>query len=187
MSMLLGYKVVGDRVYYQHGGFMCEDGKCYSFNIINTDTQILGTLRDDNVLMLPESQQWDKSTKRIPSGLSDTLDRFLVEYDTFEDFKRNMPKDISAKDINSLMEPYYDNVISQLKSVTVGIFNTQTAYRKDEFAVIFFTVKGRVEMPIRLLIGEPSLIQERYYGNYTGEFKRFVEELGNLTGGIVWR
>lgn len=185
----LGYGVVGTEIYYQHAAFIGVNEKYYRFNMVNTDDQILGSLNTEETLRIEAGAgQFTGQVRQYQQGLFDVLDHYLTEYETFEEFRDAAPKqDITAKDLDYLLQAYRTTVIEALSKVSHSVFHVQSVVQKDEKAYVNFIAHDRVEFPLKLRIGEPSVVSRRNYGKLTSHFEEFVEKLCDYTGDLIWR
>lgn len=182
---VLGFEKVVSRATYLYYEFMGKDDRFYVFSILYDSHRIWGTLEGAQALQLTSGGK--TVAVGVQEGMLDVLEKFLRVYNDKDEFNDNRAKKITKDELDMFLAPYYNSMKNKLSNVSLHNFSVQKVVDNGTFFTIYFTLLTRMELPIKLNIGEPSVVVRRDYLKYSKPFEHFVEKLGEITGEIIWR
>jgi hypothetical protein len=182
---ILSHKFSYGKVTQFSTDFIGRDEKYYSFNILFTNSRIVG---DPNSLNdKAESVALLEGSKDTPLeiGLFTHFSRYLRRFETFEEFKSFKSVSVTSELVAYMYSTYLEELRFQILTIHIQPFKVIEVIESDSSLNVYFTVFNRVELPLRYFLGEVSVIQPRNYGKHTQSFMRFVECIGSLVGGSI--
>lgn len=182
---VLSFKTNYGRILHTVAEFKGKDGKFYSLSVAHTNYSIIG---DPNTMNKPkESVAFleDRSETDGPLGLFSQIARYLIKHETFEEFKKYSSMNLLSSDSQGMYKMYSEFLEKNMKTVYNTPFTTMYVNIDDWFVYVYFQVFNRIEEPIRLLVGDKTAIKLRKYGKHTDSYKKYLELLGEHTGGVI--
>lgn len=184
-QVILGHKEVTLGLTYEFYEFLGWDDKFYSISLVYNDFNILGSMKSINTLRLFGDSE--PSTMK-PMGLYEVLDNSLECYETKEDWLRNRARLITKEELSKFLGIYYNRISEAVLNTNTDKFTVVNFTFSNETAVaVYFNFDGILQMPLKMYIGEPSVVKIRNYGEDTLEFRSFVERLGQaINSMVIW-
>lgn len=186
VSAWLGHESVGDVFTYEMYRFRCVDGKYRSIDVVYDSSRIIGSLSALNTNLLETKSM--SLIKPKPVIVFPVLDSISCTWNSLKELNANGPKPISEKVFNKMVSVYFQQIMNRLYAVATEHFrvvSVQIPGRMASFVVTFRGIDDFLQ-PVKLHLGEVSAVVDYDFGVLTPEYKRFVEQLGEVTGGVVW-
>lgn len=187
-KVMLGNHCAGKGLYYETYEFMGQDERYYVCGFIYDESKVIPYTESSVELFLGMGESTEAPVSdEEERGLLAIFESALMSYPSLEEFKANRPKKLDKSEMEKMLLYYYQGIKQRLLEQSFGSFQVSDVEMTGHSAVVFFKKKGYLQSPIRMQLGEPTLVKRRNYGDLNESFEEFVEGLGDLTGGIVWR
>jgi hypothetical protein len=181
----IGHKVVKSMVSWESYDFMGPDDRIYSLSVVYDKTRIIGSPESMVSLMLTDGNE----QKKYEESVEDILDSLLVSCDSVESWQKNRRKEVTKEALDNMVRRYLERAVVGVSSVSTSNFTVVSAELitpELPMLALSFLFDNVLQLPVRIIVGEPSLVKRRDYGVYTQEFFEFMGEVGSVSGGIVW-
>ena len=178
--------IVGEGVKQYLIDFLDKSGKYNSCNVLFDEYKIYGIPGSKHLKKLESFGEYI-SNPQDDVSLFDILDANTVKFDTKSEWVKSRPLPLNERKLKAESLARCSGVMDQIFSVNVGDFKIvgidMISFKE---LCVYFALRGHMYSPLRIMIGEPTLMRPRNYKGTSEEFREFVSEITNITGGVYW-
>lgn len=185
-KLLVRQIVTGNAVKHSLLDFVGQDGKYYCCSVLFDDYRIYGVPGSKYVKKL---QSFSNHTGIAEDDVSlfDILDANTVSFENKQDWVKNRPLPLDETKLNNESLSRCQEVLDAIFNINNGVFKVVLVELISIREVcVHFATRGHMYAPLRLNVGDPSLVRVRRYKGSSESFKDFVTEITNITGGVYW-
>lgn len=184
-QVILRVKIVGSDFRFGVFDFWGNDGFFYASSFCFDDHRVYGTLQNMSTVRIGGKAEGDEI--EVAKSLPTVFDQYLVAYTTKEEYVKNRSKVLTEEQLTQILSKNYEKVLSAVwVSSTVNFSVVDVVLRGSSSVIVYYSLSGKIYMPLKFSIGEPSLIKAQNFGPVTTEFRSFVESIGEILGGVIW-
>jgi len=184
ISVMLGHHRVESLFTYEMYRFRDARGKYCMIEVVYDGFAILGTYRSLETVRLEGSVD-----ERRPVLMYDYLDSLLQEWDDKTEFNKNPASDVTKSKLDRMVKVRMNKLFADLYATHTENFRVEYVDMVGgnvSIVVVTYSALGQKFMPLHFNIGKPSLVHKLNFGVISEEFRIFIEDIGKITGGVVW-
>lgn len=185
LTVLKNYKVEIEGITHERYDIMKEDFRVFSYSYVYTDSEIWAVKGNPDLLQLETSEAF--SSKDSSYDLAEILKKGLTVYESNTDWAQNKPKDLNARDLKAYLKLKKRALAKKVDKFSFDVFSVVQWEENDDSVIVFFTKEGSLQLPLKFSLTDVSLISKRDYGDKTETFELFVESIGDILRGVLWK